>query len=54
MSCIPVIFEIIQKMISGHFGNGLLVGVPSACYPIMWQGLMAMIIGLSLVLFWRR
>jgi hypothetical protein len=54
MSCISVFFDVMRDMVSGHFGTGLLVGVPSSCHIILWQVLVATVICLSLVLFWRR
>ena len=54
MSCIPTIFEAMKDIVTGNFGAGLLVGVPPSCHIILWQGLVATVICLSLVLFWRR
>lgn len=54
MSCPYVIFDVVRDLISGRFGTGLLVGVPTSCHIILWQGLVATVICISLVLFWRR
>ncbi len=54
MSCIHVFFGAIQDFFGGQLGTGLLVGMPGSCRMVLWQIVTMMLLGLIMILYWRR